>query len=249
LTGVFDIRTGLFHTAQGERAPLFGPHDGERRYLIGRLRVNPDKIEFEPETSVPVESAGDPALFTRADNGWAEGLHPVDRFVKNTYEILSPLNELTARMPMTEHQFLTPDREVQRTVFGEGASAVEVIVNASASDYHHQSRTGSVLLPPYGFLIESPTFVAFHARSWNGLRYGAPVLFTLRSLDGKPLPHCRKIRIYHGFGDARVNIGGRVRTVSREATVVDLVRESAAGGTSFVDARKQRNPPCRCGKE
>jgi len=42
------------------------------------------------------------------DNGWAAGLHPLDRFVKNTHEILSPLNELTAQMRMTKHEFLTP---------------------------------------------------------------------------------------------------------------------------------------------
>ena len=45
----------------------------------------------------------------------------MDRFVKNTHEILSPLNELTARMRMTQHQFLTPDRKVQQSTFGEGA--------------------------------------------------------------------------------------------------------------------------------
>ena len=175
----------------------------------------------------PPKTAADPALFTRAGNGWAEGLHPVDRFVKNTYEILSPLYELTAQMQLTQHQFLpdnvgagvpaSPRYKVQRTVFGEGANAVEVIVNASANEYRHQSKTGGeVVLPPYGFLVESPTFVAFHAMSWNGLRYDAPVLFTLRSTDGKPLGQSSTVRIYHGFGDTRVKVGGEVRTVGKE---------------------------------
>ncbi len=55
-----------------------------------------------PEKQVPAGKR-DPALFTRGDQGWAEGLHPLDRFVKNTYEILSPLNELTAQADMTGH--------------------------------------------------------------------------------------------------------------------------------------------------
>src|SRR5439155_6788016 len=39
-------------------------------------------------------SLADSALFTRGEQGWSAGWHPLDRFVKNTYEILSPLNEL-----------------------------------------------------------------------------------------------------------------------------------------------------------
>jgi hypothetical protein len=173
--------------------------------------------EAGKEPAPPPKDAGDPAVFVRAHNGWAEGLHPVDRFVKNTYEILSPLYELTVQVQMTEYQFLTPDRKIRRTIFGEGASTVEVIVNTSANEYRHPSKTGGeVVLPPYGFLIESPTFVAFHALSWNGLRYDAPVLFTLRSMDGKPLIQSGKVRIYHGFGDARVKAGSEVRTVRKE---------------------------------
>ena len=88
-----------------------------------------------PPQAPPTPAAGDPALFTRAEGGWAEGLHPVDRFIKNTCEVLCPLNEMTARLPMTGHQFLTPDRKVQRTVFGDGTGAVQVIVNSGTEAY------------------------------------------------------------------------------------------------------------------
>jgi hypothetical protein len=166
------------------------------------------------------KTAGDPAVFTRAEGGWAEGLHPFDRFVKNTYEILSPLNELTAQMQLTEHQFLTADRKVQRTVFGAGASKVEVVVNAGGKNFTHQSRSGgATILPPYGFLVESPTFVAFHALSWNGLAYPSAPLFTLRSLDGKPLDRSAQVRVYHAFGDRRLKVGTVVREVEKEATL------------------------------
>ncbi len=160
----------------------------------------------------------DPALFTRADNGWAEGLHPMDRFVKNTYEILSPLNELTARMQMTSHKFVTPDRKVQESVFGEGSDAVTTLVNEGDSTYACVSKLGGkVLLPPNGFLIEGPQFAAFAALSWNGVRYDSPVLFTLRSLDGKPLSGSRAVRVFHGFGDAHIRLGRFNGQVRREA--------------------------------
>jgi len=164
------------------------------------------------------KTPGDPAVFTRGDGGWAEGLHPFDRFVKNTYEVLSPLNELTAQMQLTQHQFLTSDRKVQRTVFGEGAEQVEVIVNASARKFTQRCKTGrTVVLPPNGFLVESPTFVAFHALSWNGLAYTSAPLFTLRSLDGKPLSQSGQVRVYHAFGDKRLKLGKAVREIEKEA--------------------------------
>lgn len=164
------------------------------------------------------KTPGDPAVFTRGDGGWAEGLHPFDRFVKNTYEVLSPLNELTAQMQLTQHQFLTSDRKVQRTVFGEGAEQVEVIVNASARNFTQRCKTGrTVVLPPNGFLVESPTFVAFHALSWNGLAYTSAPLFTLRSLDGKPLSQSGQVRVYHAFGDKRLKLGKAVREIEKEA--------------------------------
>ncbi len=165
-------------------------------------------------------SEKDPALFTRADNGWAAGMHSMDRFVKNTYEVLSPLNEITARVPMTGHAFLTPDRKVQRTMFGQGKTAVIVIVNMGDTDYACHSRVGGKLsLPPNGFLIDSPSFAAFYARDWNGRTYEVPTLFTLRSLDARPLDKSRKVRIYHGFGDDQIRVGKSLLHVQREEAV------------------------------
>lgn len=180
--------------------------------------------EIPQETATaPADAPGDPALFVRADGGWGDGLHPLDRFVKNTYEILSPLNEITAEMPLAEHHFLTPDRKVSRTVFGEGPEKVEVVVNNSSGDFRYNSQMGgAVTLPPYGFLIESPTFVAFHARNWNGLSYEAAPLFTLQSMDGQPLARAARVRVYHGFGDPRVKLGRRVQTVEKEVVVSNV---------------------------
>ena len=167
------------------------------------------------------EPAGkNPALFTRADHGWAEGLHPLDRFVKNTYEVLSPLNELTAQMPMTGHEFLPPEYHVQRSTFGEGANHVVAIINTGSTDYAAKSGLGGVcVLPPGGFLIEATTFVAFHARSWNGFTYSDAPLFTLHSTDGQPLARSRSIRVFHGFGDPHVRLAGETRSVPKEEVI------------------------------
>ena len=162
----------------------------------------------------------DPALFVRAENGWAQGMHPADRFMKNTHEILSPLNEITGKMPMTRHEFLTADRKAQRSVFQDGKQTVEVVVNMGDAPLPWKSKLGGAIeLPPYGFLVESPGFVAFRARSWAGRRYENPPLFTLRSLDGKPLAQSRRIKVFHAMGDADLEMRGGVRPVLKEAVI------------------------------
>jgi hypothetical protein len=133
----------------------------------------------------------------------------IDQFIKNTYEVLSPLGRVTALLPMTEHRFVTPDRKVESTRFG---TDVEVTVNYGPADF----STARAVLPQYGFLIESPTLVAFYARRYRGLSYSEPSLVVLRSLDGRPLESSRRVRIYRGFGDRRVEWKGQVVEVETE---------------------------------
>ncbi len=166
------------------------------------------------------QSVGDPALFTRADNGWGAGKHLMDRFIKNTCEVLCPLNELTARFTMAQHEFLTTDRKVQHTVFGVGTNQVDVVVNAGSTNFPWNSKLGgAVVLPPYGFVVESSRFVAFHALNWNGLNYDAAPLFTVRTMDNKPLATSREIRVFHAFGNEQIRIGNATRSVWQEAVV------------------------------
>ena len=213
----FNVLIGMFRPVDDQRAVLLGRDNGQRDYLVGKLSVTADKIEFQSLTGSALASGRNPALFTRADNGWAAGMHSMDRFVKNTYEVLSPLNELTSRVPMTGHTFLTPDRKVQRTTFGEGRAAVIVIVNEGDTDFACDSRVGGKLrLPPNGFLIDSPYFAAFYARDWNGVVYEEPTLFTLRSLDARPLGKSRKVRIFHGFGEDQIRVRKTLLRVQRE---------------------------------
>lgn len=80
-------------------------------------------------------------------------------------------------------------------------------------------RHGLVQLPPCGFAVDSATFAAFHAVSWNGMDYTKPVLFSIRSADGNPLESSRKIRVYHAFGDPRIKLAGAFYSVEREQFV------------------------------
>lgn len=217
LNGVFQVRMGLFDPARNTRAAITGA-GSDQTVIVGKLTVKEDQITFEP--AAPSPAIPNAAIFTLADGGWAEGMHSLDRFVKNTYEILSPLNEMTARQPMISHQFLSADRLVQRSTFAAGKELVTVTANNGATDHRCASALGGPLvLPPNGFLVESPQFVAFLARNWNGREYAAPVLFTLRSLDGKPLKSSGRIRVYHGFGDRRIQLGQRLVEVAKEAVV------------------------------
>jgi hypothetical protein len=213
--GKFDVAMGLFDPTSGRRPRLRADASSDRRLIVGTLTVVGDGIAFIRDRSIATEDR-DQAVFQRGDGGWTEGLHPFDRFVKNTHEILSPLHELTARLPMTQHEFLDSERRVQRSVFGSGARAYEVVVNAGETTIRRRSPVGGeVDLSPGGFLVEGPEFIAFLARQWAGQTYEAPVLFTLRSVDGGPLSSARRIQVYHGFGDSRLQVWQRQFQVPR----------------------------------
>ena len=214
MKGTYDIRVGLFHRERMDRVGLKGYGDKEKRIIAGRLSVDGDKIALLPVTPAK-ESTGDPGIFVRATGGWAEGLCASDRFLKNTHEVLSPLNAMTSKLLMTSHRFLKPDGSVQESVFGN--IAVRVTVNYGPDAYVVQSpRCGAVKLPQFGFLVESPSFVAFCADSFGGKTYDAPAMFTLASRDGQPIEQSAKVHIFHAFGDPEVRLGKKTWTVKRE---------------------------------
>ena len=129
-------------------------------------------------------------LWVRGDGGGPENLCPADRVIKNSWEVLSPLNVFTAETPLTRHEFLTADRLLQRTRFGDVTITVA---------YDRPAEIGQDVVPAYGFVIESPRFIAFCATRYGGIDYATPALFTARSLDGKPLaefrPECGSITV------------------------------------------------------
>lgn len=158
--------------------------------------------------------------FTRTDQGWAEGLHPTDAFLKTTQEVLGPLNLATAYDRLTRLEFLTPNGSVCRAVYGHGDAATCVTVNFGANDAPVDSQLGGkVLLPAWGFVIDGPRFAAFYAKRWNGRDYANGALFSLQCLEDKSLRQATRLRIFHGFGDPQIAWRGATHEVRREQVV------------------------------
>ncbi len=181
------------------------------------------------------------SAYTRSDNGWAEGLHPHDVFLKNTHEVLGPLHHVTAHDRLTAFEYLTEDRNVGRATYGEGKEAMKVTVNFGQTPAEVTSETGGrTVLPPWGFVVESPRFIAFHARFWNGQDYGDGAMFTLRPTDNKPLADSGSIRVFHAFGPAMLFWQGKDYAVTREKVVKTGEQKPAL---PEKPAMEQEDPP------
>jgi len=184
----------------------------------------PDHLYWQsassPDDKKRNSRASQRACYARSDNGWAEGLHELDVFLKNTQEVLGPLHAATAHDRLTRLEFLSSDRTVRQAIYGSGEDATKVIVNFSADETEVSSKLGGkVVLPAWGFVIEGPRFLAFHARRWGGQEYGKGALFTVRSLDDKKLEDSLRVRIFHAFGPSTFRWNDRLYDVRREQVI------------------------------
>ena len=203
VNGPAEIMLGLLH--DGDRVSLADLRSEGGRYNVGTVTTLDTGITFQH--GPPLQAS---RIWSRGDGGWGEALCPTDRVIKNTWEVLSPLNRMVSKAPMTSHEFLSPDRLLQRTRFGDLTITVA---------YDKPANIGDNAVPAYGFIAESPTFLAFCATRYNGIDYPTPALFTVRSLDGLPIARSTKLRIYHGFGDSRIRLTGKTFQVAKEASV------------------------------
>ena len=180
----------------------------------------PDHLYWKEKPAEGAAPSGDRASYARTDGGWAEGLHPLDAFVKNTQELLGPLYAATAHDRLGRLEFLTPDRRVRRAQYGEGGAATTVVVNFGDGDAAVTSALGGeVLLPPFGLVIEGPWFAGFYAKKWGGREYPGGALFTLQAVEGEDLQTAGKLRIFHGFGDPEIMWKGARYEVAREMVI------------------------------
>jgi hypothetical protein len=186
----------------------------------------PDHLYWQNERRPQNASTSPDACYTRSDNGWAEGLHPLDIFIKNTHEVLGPLHEATAYSRLTKFEYLTDDGNVRRATYGAGEQATRVIVNFGRTPAEIESDTaGHISLPAWGFVVMSPRFIAFHATQWAGQDYGPGALFTLRSTDDKPLKDSAAIRVFHAFGPTTLAWQGKTYEIKREEVIKPAGRE------------------------
>ncbi|MCR4576014.1 MAG: hypothetical protein K5787_19825, partial [Lentisphaeria bacterium] len=158
--------------------------------------------------------------FSRMDNGWGEEhqLNRTDAFIKNTYEVTSWVARLAANSPMTGHQFLNDARDAEITVFDD----IQIMTNNGDEPIkfkHDEAFNDVVVLGKYDFFVNSPTFMAIHAKTIGNRTEAAPFLFTFRSLDGKPLAESKKIRVFHGFGSSKIKFFGKDIDVRSEAII------------------------------
>ena len=88
---------------------------------------------------------------------WMNGTgyrHPEETHrMLRTFHDTCKLHETVAFEPMTDHAFLSEDRTLQRTRFGNGT---EVVVNFSGEPRKYANNDTSVMLAPYGFLANGP---------------------------------------------------------------------------------------------
>ena len=117
----------------------------------------------------------------------------MDAFLKTTQEVLGPLNLTTAHDRLTRFEFLDTDR---KAAAGNLRREVRMPRLSWSTTVPPRSRVesrlgGSVMLPPWGFVVEGPKFAAFFARRWNGRDYPEGALFTLRARGRRDTCPCR----------------------------------------------------------
>lgn len=212
------VYAGLFSLKDVSARAKLSKSDSQNRVLLGTLALKPE-LAFTPGD---VDKDLCHATYTRSDKGWADGMHAMDVFIKNTQELLGPLNEATTYLRLTKFEYLTPDRLLKRAVYGTGDAQVTVVVNTSKQNQTVASLYGGdVVLPTWGVLVEAPRFTGFYASRWGGRDYPDQALFCIHAADGQTLTKARKLRIFHGFGAPDISWRGQALNVPREA-VVDL---------------------------
>lgn len=92
--------------------------------------------------------------------------------------------------------------------------------NRAQDEFSVRSPGFSRLGAPSGnlFVLRSHFFLIADGLILVLLCTSAP-LFTLRSLDQRPLSRSRKVRVFHAFGNERIPLGGVTVSVTREAVL------------------------------
>ncbi len=155
-----------------------------------------------------------PSIFMLGDEGWGEGLHPFDIFLKNLYEIFIPFRRIVFGKKLLRYEFLD-EKDLVVSVNFEGD--IEGVVNFGGSHYEYFSPShGKTLLPPYGFMLSSPGFLAFYAYGINDYKKEKPLLVSVRTLDEKNFKSTKRLKVYHAFGPSEFKFMRKIIDVREE---------------------------------
>ncbi len=90
-----------------------------------------------------------PLLWANGQGSW----HKARDVFLRTYRNTCKLHEVVATAELLSHEFVTPDRAIQRTRFSDGT---EAIVNFGVQPYRAQLAGRKYLLPQNGFAVKGP---------------------------------------------------------------------------------------------
>ena len=101
---------------------------------------------------------GSVATFTVIDPGWSAGAWVFDRLAfMRIYRNTSKFHEVIADKRMVSHQFLTSNRDVQKTEWCDGTV---VICNFGESDYTATVNLNEYTLKQFGWVVSGPNYYA-----------------------------------------------------------------------------------------
>ena len=150
-----------------------------------------------------------PLMWANRAGSWQAGAGEI--FLR-TYRNTCKLHEVVAGTEMLSHEFVTPDRAVQRTRFSDGT---EVVVNFGTKPYAAKLAGRSRLLPQNGFAVKGPrieqSLALVNGRPVTSIRT-ADYLFT--DASGVELTVRRigdeQLRIHVGAGKKAADLWPRV---------------------------------------
>ncbi len=170
-----------------------------------------------------------PLLWIEPEGSW----HKDRRAFLRTCYLTSKLHEAVATHEMLSHEFVTPDRAVQRTRFADGT---EVVVNFGQEPYSLSVRGRKVVLPEHGFWVQAPKVqqsrllidgrvVTTVKAEGFWFRETASEWVMMRRVDAE---HVR-LEAYSASGMVKVNLRDVVGRWDRNTTLVYQATPSARG--------------------
>ncbi len=127
-------------------------------------RVAPDLTDKKDAFNILY---GTPPMFwvNRLGFSWSD-LEMRKRLLQS-YRFVCKLHEQIAFAEMLSHEWLTPDRHVQRTLFATKPSVTEVIVNFGEQPFILKRNGQTFVLPQYGFYAHGPAITQYRTVAGN----------------------------------------------------------------------------------